>query len=168
MATLYELAEQYKLLIDLLDTTEPDEIDESVNNAVDALDDKIQNKIDSIVKVIKEFKMLELARKEEAKRISERATHAKNVHARLISYLQEQILVVAPNTKKFKSDSFDIAIVKNGGLPPIEFDPDVQIPIGFCDTIQKPNNDRIRHHLNRGHVLKFAKFTERGTHVRIK
>lgn len=77
---LYDLAEQYNDLIDLL---EQDGTNEELQHMLDGLQGKLEEKIDAVLSIRNGRKAEAVALKEEAKRLEERAAQFENEAKRL-------------------------------------------------------------------------------------
>lgn len=107
---LYDLAEQYN---DLLDVLEGSDNPEAVQAMLDGLEGAFDEKAESIVKLMRSKAAERDALSEEAQRLQERAYRANKEYEWLASYLESQML--AMGKERVKSSLFDIKI---GLCPP--------------------------------------------------
>lgn len=104
---LYELTEAYANIQYLIEEVESDE----ALKVLDEIDQDIEEKAESIAKVLKNLEAEADAYKEESKRLGDKAKAAENKAASLKAYLESHIK--ATGKKKFKKGVFTFSIQKN-------------------------------------------------------
>lgn len=167
---LYELTQEMVELDTLLAQAEdPDspEVFDAIQRAL-ALHDERERKVDAYCCLIAEISARAAARKAEADRLNASATASANAVKRLKTRLLEAFN--AMGIGKLETERFTVSVAKNGGLVPLEIDPDVD-PAALPEEYQKVtisvDNEKVRAALATTE-LPFAKLGERGQHVRIK
>jgi len=159
MATLYELTGKY---LDLLNMAE--DVDPTVfHDTLDAIQDTIEVKADGYAKVDKEFAKDEVALREEAQRLSARASSIGNKRRLLKQNLQDSM--EATDTPKIKTDKFTIYIQNNPAKLNIE--DESQIPAYLTVTKHVIDNAKIKQLLKEGKEVPGAELTV-GRSLRIK
>lgn len=109
MAKLYELAESYEMLLDMIDNQ--DISVEDVQDTLEALEDSIGEKLENIVKIIRMTEgNIELFKAEE-KRIQARRRTMENKVDSLKSYMQSTMIRLG--MKKVETGTFKIRLQKN-------------------------------------------------------
>lgn len=107
---LYDLAEQYN---DLLDVLEGSENPEAIQAMLDGIEGAFDEKAESIVKLMRSKAAERDALSEEAQRLQDRAHRINKEYEWLESYLERQM--IATGKEQVKSSLFDIKI---GLCPP--------------------------------------------------
>ena len=165
METLYSLTQDYKNLLDLAGSADPEEI-ETFNDTLEAVLGQIEVKADGYAVVMSEIEgRANIVAKEinRLKAIEDRlvATH-KRMKDRLKSAMEEI------GTKEIKTDLHRFKIVGNGGKLPLSIDEGC-VPEEYIKkvVVESPDKDKIRAALESGEVLPFASLGERGTHLKI-
>jgi len=162
METLYSLTQDYKNLLDLAGSAEPEEI-ETFNDTLEAVLGQIEVKADGYAVVMSEIEgRANIVAKEinRLKAIEDRlvATH-KRMKDRLKSAMEEL------HTNEIKTDLHRFKIVKNGGKLPLVIDGGV--PESFQRVEYVDDKEKIRKALESGECLTFAHLEDRGTHLKI-
>lgn len=107
MATLYELTDRYRNILEVAEMLEPEEFSEILKG----LDDEIEPKADSYAIVINELTATEDKLKKEIDRLSARMGTIKNNKKRMKESLQDSMLLTGKT--KFKTDLFSFNIQNN-------------------------------------------------------
>lgn len=165
---LYQLTQEMIELDVLLESAE-DPDDPAVFDAIQralALQDERERKVDAYCCLIAEISARAVARKAEAKRLSENASRQENKVKALKRRLLESF--EALGIGKLETERFTVSAVKNGGKVPLQIEPFAEIPEEFQRITISPDNDKIRAALEAGDDLPFAQLGERGKHMRIK
>ena len=162
METLYSLTQDYKDLLDLAGSADPEEI-ETFNDTLEAVLGQIEVKADGYAAVMSEIEgRANIVAKEinRLKAIEDRlvATH-KRMKDRLKSAMEEL------HTNEIKTDFHRFKIVKNGGKLPLVIDGGV--PESFQRVEYVDDKEKIRKALESGECLTFAHLEDRGTHLKI-
>lgn len=169
--TIFDITGDELALQELLTESGGDISDPAVADAVDAwfeeLDKDLENKVQKYCYLIKEFEARAKTRREEAERLASRANvddnSARSLKERLMFALN---LIERP---KVTTESFNIAVTRNGGATPIVIDEGAVPPeYQTVKTSSMPNRDLIRQRLEDGEQLPFAQLGDRGTHLRIR
>ena len=162
--TLYELKEEYKLLLELAEDPEVDP--ETLNDTMEAVDGEIEIKADNYAIMIKE---LEAETNKFDKEI-ERLTKSRAHMLAAVKRMKERLLVAMQETGKTKlpTKHFNLSIVKNGGVQPLKFIEGKEVPEQFLKYTPSSDTDKIRKALNAGEQLEFAYLGERDVHLNIK
>ena len=165
METLYSLTQDYKDLLDLAGSADPDEI-EVFNDTLEAVLGQIEVKADGYAAVMSEIEgRANIVAKEinRLKAIEDRlvATH-KRMKDRLKSAMEEL------HTNEIKTDLHHFKIVKNGGKLPLKIE-DSCVPESYMrkEIKEVPDKEKIRAALESGECLTFARLGERGTQLKI-
>jgi len=165
MESLYNLTEDYQVLMEYADSTDPD--DEQVFlDTLDSVTATINVKMDDYAVVMDHMKEREDLIDLEIKRLTARKNAISNNRAKMRERLYDSML--ATDRTKVTTDLHTFSIVKNGGKLPLIINGDV--PDKYMKVIMEPDKDLIRTALETGNteVLKFAHFGERGQHLSIK
>jgi len=147
------------------------EVEERLDAWLADLDREATAKADAYNLVYKELKARHKARKAEADAMAALARADQNAAKRLSDRLKE--FMEKHNISRFDGKR-PIAICNNGGLDPIEVDDDLdldKLPEEFLDLVRVEvslDRDRIRDALNQGREIPFARFGQRGTHLRFR
>lgn len=162
METLYSLTQDYKNLLDLAGSADPEEI-ETFNDTLEAVLGEIEVKADGYAVVLSEIEgRADIVAKEinRLKAIEDRlvATH-KRMKDRLKSAMEEL------HTNEIKTDLHRFKIVKNGGKLPLVIDGGV--PESYKRVELVDDKEKIRKALESGECLTFAHLEDRGTHLKI-
>lgn len=162
---LYDLAEVYAALQDMLYDPEVDE--HALQDTMEAVWGEIEDKADGYAKIIMGMKAdIEVLREEEV-RLAERRRHLETRSRYLKDTLEANMRAVGKT--KFKTSLFSFNIQKNGGLQPLVID-------GLIDDIPGkylipqppvPNNEAIRSLLAEKQV-DWAHLDPRGESLRIR
>ena len=162
---LYELTEQYEVLMDMVCDPEVDQ--QTLQDTLEALEGEIEEKADSYARII--FSMN--AHMETLKKEEERLTARRKSLEKRAGWLKDTLEanMRAIGKTKFKTALFSFNIQKNGGLQPLVID-------GVLDDIPGkflipqppvPNNEAIRSLLAEKQV-EWAHLEPRGESLRIR
>lgn len=162
MSNLYELANNYATVLDML---YDDEIDEQmILDTLEGIEGEIEYKADAYAKIIKELLGDAEKAKAEKQRLEARQKAFEN-RAKILKNNLQQIMTQIGKTK-FKTDLFSFNIQKNGGKQQLEIDGDV--PEEYTKVVIENDVDKIRAELEAGKKLPFAHLKARGESLRIK
>lgn len=165
METMYSLTQDYKKLLDLAGSAEPEEI-ETFNNTLDAVMGEIEVKADGYAVVLAEIEGRINTVNREIGRLEAIESALSNTRRRMIDRLKTAMEDIGK--KEIKTDLHKFKIVNNGGKLPMTVQEDC-VPEEYTKTEVKvtPDKDKIRAALESGEVLPFAQLQERGTHLKI-
>lgn len=165
MNTLYALSSDYAELLDL--ATDPDADPQAITDTLEGVELQIKDKVDGYAVVYTELEDRVEAIKKEIKRLTDMKKACEKAKERMESYAEKSLLQAG--VKEFSSDLHKIKISKNGGALPLLID-EADVPEEYLKTeiVQKVDRDKIAEELKIGVVLPFARYGERGTHVKIK
>lgn len=168
--TLFDLSQELHDLYDHLEALEGDVTDPDVERAIDAWFDRLGKKreehLDNYAALIRELEARAEARREEARRLADRARRdagrADYLKHRLVSFLQEHGL------KTVETRRYRLTVARSGGKPPVllKAEPE-QLPPEFQRVTVDADLTAIRDVLERGESLSFAELGERGHYLRI-
>lgn len=140
---------------------------EEVADTIEALNGTIEQNCDDIATVMMSQEVEMQYIKAEIDRLHGRLDDVITKYERLRDGLQSYLK--GKGVKKVHTPNHDFSVCKNGGKQSIEITADVyDIPQEYCIFVPKPNNELIRKALEDGQELEFARFKERGEHLRIK
>lgn len=165
MSRLYELTEQYAILMSMMYDPEVDE--QTVKDTMEAIWGEIEDKADGYAKIIISMKAdVEVLKNEEERLFSRR----KRLEDRS-KWLKENLManMQAIGKEKFKTALFSFSIQKNGGKEPLVIDGNLQDIPGKFLIPQDPviNNDAVRELLAEKQV-DWAHLEPRGESLRIR
>lgn len=175
MRGLFEISEDLHFLQDFLTDTGGDITDEAMEAEIDKwladLGEERDTKIDNYCALVQEFYARAEARKVEAARMTALATVDDNAANRLKSKLLAFFTV--HELDKVETLRFRVSRVNNGGGLPVLIDSELldnpeRLPETYRKTVYQPDRTLIAFDLNAGVELEFARFGERGKHLRIK
>ena len=169
MASLYEVTGSILALQEMLESPLDDE--DILKDTLEAVQGEYEVKLEACCKVIKNLEADMEAVKAEAKRLSEKAKMLENNRDRLKKAMFDSMK--ATNTPKVKGQLFTVAIQRNGGVAPINYDKDnkkitANLPDELVNIVETPNLEAIRELLEAGKVVKGFTLGERGESLRIK
>ena len=157
--TLYELTEQFKELLWMME--DPDIDPQAVYDTMEGLEGDITEKMEGyaicLKKLQSEYDMFDAEAKRQAANRDRLGNHMKR--------MKENMLVTMRvlGVKKVKTEHFTVSEVGNGGQKPMRITG--AVPPEYCTMV--PDNEKIRMALGEGE-LDFAHLEERGTHLSIK
>ena len=162
MKNLYELTSDWNTVANMLYDEEVDE--QIVLDTLESIEGDIEDKANGYAKIIKELEVKAKARKEEAKRLSDRSKTFENK----IKFLKQNLFNSMKETgkTKFTTDLFSFNIAKNGGKQALTIDGEV--PEEYTKTVIENDTDKIRQALESGEKLPFAHLEPRGESLRIR
>lgn len=168
MANLYEITGDLLTLQEMLEDSVEDQV---LTDTLEAVQGEYEVKLEAYCKVIKNLEADIDALKNEADRLNtKRAVLSANID-RLKKAMFDSMK--ATNTPKVKGTLFTVAIQKNGGVAPINYDKDnkditLKLPDELVVVTEKPNLDAIRELLVAGKTVEGFSLGERGESLRIK
>lgn len=163
MSTLYEIKGSWLQVYEMADDPEMDP--EIWFDTMEAIEGELEEKADGYARLYKSFQAMAAAHQAEADLQKKKAdawnNKATRIKERLFQNMNELGKTEIPNAL------FKIKIAKNGGLAPLVFVEDQEIPEEFQKITVAPDNSKIREAL-KDKQLTFAYLGERGTRLDIK
>ena len=163
MESLMNLTDEYKALLELGSSTDPEE-QQVFLDTLEGMTGIIQSKMDGYAFVLTQLDGRTKTIDGEIKRLQAWKQTIENNEKRM----KEVLLTVMNemNEKKIQTDLHTFTVCKNGGKQAVDIF--AEVPDSFQRVIYEPDTDKIRAALEDGLELSFAKLKERGEHVRIK
>jgi regulator of replication initiation timing len=153
MPKLYEIADRYALITELLDDPEKAEM---VFDTLDSMEGELQDKLTSIGKLIRNFNADEEALKEESKRLKERADAAKKQAEKLENYVK--FIMQKNGFKKLDTPLFKFSLKSSVSLVVTDLD---QVPEHFLKPQPpKPDIAGLKKHLKQAYDEKGLEMPE--------
>ena len=165
---LYEITGDILTLQEMLEDSVEDEV---LTDTLEAVQGEYEIKLEAYCKVIKNLEVDMEALKNEAKRLTDKRKTLENNVDRLKKAMFDSMK--ATNTPKVKGQLFTVAIQKNGGVIPINYDKNdknitANLPDHLVNIVETPNLEAIRELLEAGKVVDGFTLGERGESLRIK
>ena len=165
---LYEITGDILTLQEMLEDSVEDEV---LTDTLEAVQGEYEIKLEAYCKVIKNLEVDMEALKNEAKRLTDKRKTLENNVDRLKKAMFDSMK--ATNTPKVKGQLFTVAIQKNGGVIPINYDKNdknitANLPDHLVNIVKTPNLEAIRELLEAGKVVDGFTLGERGESLRIK
>ena len=169
MSSLYEVTGNILALQELLENPLDDE--DILKDTLEAVQGEYELKLESYCKVIKNLEADMDALKAEAKRLTDKRKVLENNVDRLKKAMFDSMK--ATGTDKVKGQLFTVAIQRNGGVTPINYDKNDKnitdnLPDQLVNIVETPNLEAIRELLEAGKVVEGFTLGERGESLRIK
>ena len=127
---LYELSQNFNNLIEVLENTEDENIKELIKKSMDQLTIQTNEKIENIIKYIKNLEAEAEALEKEAKRLNDRKIKTLKKVDNLKGYLKD--FTSSLESKKYHTGIFNISIRKNAAA--VVVDNEFLVPDEFCKT----------------------------------
>lgn len=164
MASLYALTTEYQALLDLGDSDDPEDI-EAFQNTLEGINYELDLKADDYAAVILQLNGKTDMIKKEVERLQKIQKTIENNVDRMKQILQWSM--EQTGRTEIKTPLHQFKIQKNGGkLKLLLNEPDV--PDNFKRVVYEIDTEKIRKALEDGQEFEWAKFAERGSHLRIK
>ena len=165
---LYELTADLLALQEMLEDSVEDQV---LLDTLEGVQGEYEIKLESYCKVIKNLEADMEALKNEAKRLTDKRKVLENNIERLKKAMFDSMK--ATNTDKVKGALFTVAIQRNGGVTPINYDKSnknitAKLPDELVNIVETPNLEAIRELLEAGKVVEGFSLGERGESLRIK
>ena len=164
---LYELTGQYLELQNLLESGEYDE--QLINDTLEAVEGEIEIKADNYARIIRNFEARIDSFKAEEERLKKKRSYLERSVKRLKDNLQSAMILTGK--RKFTTDLFSFASVKNGGVFPVIMDVQTWVlPDDLVKVVETADLKAIETLLKTDpeEGKKYAHFGERGENLRIK
>lgn len=165
MATLYELTDEYRMLLEMAEDPDIDLI--TLNDTLEGLTGEIEDKAEGYACVIKELEA------EAGKFDAEitRLTLQRDRYNSQVKRMKETLMasMIAMGKTKIPTAHFKVSVANNGGLQPLFVEPDLtKVPEEYLIREPKADNKKIRDALAKGEELAFAHLEPRGQHLSIR
>lgn len=162
---LYEIAEEYAALLDMLSDEEVEE--EVLRDTMEAINMEFEDKADNYAKIIRELEAGAETLKAEERRLSSRRKRLENRSQWLKNELEANMRFIGKT--KFRTDLFSFNIQKNAGLQPLIIDGTLEDIPGRFLIPQPPvvNNEAVRK-LLADRQVDWAHLEPRGESLRIR
>lgn len=111
---LFDIGTEFRALYDLAETIEYDENGKVIDNSLEIaglfgeIESELKNKLDNVQYIIKELEVSEIALKDEAKRINEKAKVLENRKERLKNLIKT--VLAASGETKVKTEKFNFCL----------------------------------------------------------
>lgn len=173
MMRLYEIADAYRSLQEMLDSAEtPAEMRQAIIDTMESLEGDFADKAENMAALIAENKATIAGCKAEIKRLQDKMDRLENQNESISKYLMMEMQIT--DQRKIKAGTWQISIAKNGGKAPLvwKIDPDEidleTLPDKYVKRTESINLATVRETLEAGGFLSFAELGERGESLRIK
>lgn len=165
MATLYELTDDYMMLLEMAEDPEVDL--DVLADTMEGISGEIEEKADGYARVIRELDAKAAAVKAEVERLTARRQSLENAARRIKDTLQ--MAMIATGKTKFKTDLFSFGIQKNPASVVMDEQYIENIPEEYLIQ-QEPKLDRakIKEDLKAGKDLEGIAHLEQGESLRIR
>ena len=162
---LYEIAEEYAALLDMLSDEEVEE--QVIRDTMEAINMEFEDKADNNAKIIRDLEDGAAALKEEEERLHKRRKRMEDRSRWLKNELEANMRFTGKI--KFRTDLFSFNIQKNGGMQPIIIDGALEDIPGRFLIPQPPviNNEAVRK-LLADRQVDWAHLEPRGESLRIR
>lgn len=162
MATLMELSGEYRLLLNTMDSAEPEEI-QVFEDTLESVLAEVGDKADGYAIVIKEA----TATAEKFKAESERLKAVSKALENKVTYMKGRLkeAMEQMGKDKLQGEYHKFAIRKNGGKVAMTITGEV--PDGYKKIVYEDDKEKIRAELEKGIELDFAHLEPRGTYLKI-
>ncbi|WP_036489161.1 siphovirus Gp157 family protein [Myxosarcina sp. GI1] len=172
---LLDLNSELQQLNELIDSVSssfiPPELEvafEDLLNRKDETEAAYFDKIDNIAALIQSRKYWIGVRQKELKRLSRLIRSDRHN----LNWLQSYLLAHLQNKEmnKLRTKRFNLTVADNGGKRPMIIDdiPPSSVPHELCKIRLEVDRDAVRHALESGRRLRFARLASQGKHLRIK
>lgn len=159
--TLYDIQSEFMQLYELA-TEEEDE--QAFLDTLEGLKGELEVKASGYVNVMKQLEMEATECDKVIEAFKAKKQTRVNSYKRMSEALQSAMETAGVDV--LNAGDYELKIVNNGGLQPLEITGDV--PGNFQKIIYEPDNKKIREALIEGQDLNFAHLKERGKHLKIK
>ena len=155
---LYELNQSFNNLIEVLENTEDENIKELIKNSMDQLTLETNEKIENIIKYIKNLEAEAEALEKESKRLNDRKVKTLKKVENLKNYLKDFTNTL--DSKKYHTGIFNISIRKNAAAIIIENE--FLVPEEYCKTevVRKVDKIALKEKLKAGEVIEGVKLQQ--------
>jgi len=168
VSSLYVVTGDLLALQEMLEESVEDQL---LTDTLEAVQGEYEFKLENYCKVIKNLEADITGIKAEEKRLADKRKVLENNIERLKKAMFDSMK--ATNTPKVKGQLFTVAIQRNGGVVPINYDKKnkditAKLPDELVNIVESPNLEAIRELLEAGKVVEGFTLGERGESLRIK
>ena len=155
---LYELNQNFNNLFEVLENTEDENIKELIKNSMDQLTLETIEKIENIIKYIKNLEAEAEALEKESKRLNDRKVRTLKKVENLKNYLKDFTNTL--DSKKYNTGIFNISIRKNAAAIIIEYV--FLVTEEYCKTefIRKVDKIALKEKLKAGEIIEGVKLQQ--------
>ena len=155
---LYELNQNFNNLVLVLENTEDENLKELIKNSMEQLALETNEKIENIIKYIKNLEATATALETEVKRLNDRKVKTLKKVDHLKNYLKDFTNTL--DSKKYNTGIFNISIRKNAAS--VIVDNEFLVPDEFCKTevIRKVDKVALKEKLKAGEVIEGVKLQQ--------
>lgn len=167
MRTLYEMTEDFRVLLSMVDDPEIDQ--QAIFDTLESIDMELEDKADGYAKVMAEMDAEEDGIDKQIERLKARKNALQNNKQAMKDRLKNAMIQTGKT--RFKTALFSFSVANNGGKTPIKYTVEPEkLPEEFrtAVTTYKANDGAIRQYLDSGKQSEFFAYGERGTNLRIK
>lgn len=162
--TLYELKENYRAVLELMEDEEADQ--EAVADTISMITDDIEEKAENYAIIMKELEAEADKLKKEEDRLKKRRQAIELHREQMKDILKSAMELIGK--RKISTEHFTICIQKNGGSLPVHIDNEDALPERFKVYTWKPDTEQLRNYLEIMGTQSFAHLGERGESLRIR
>lgn len=165
--TLFDIVGEYKQLYDLLTETDPDDTElQVIEDTLEGIEGELEAKAAGYVFIIKQLDMEAAKCKELADEWKAKQQARENAQKRLKKALKDAMVHLG--LKELKAGDYVLKLQNNGGLLPIIYDNEQEIPQNLMKIRYEPDSKLIRDYLEANPGTTWAHIGERGQHIAIK
>lgn len=166
--SLFNIKGDYLQLMDMMnECTDDDELTQVIKDSLEAVKGELEVKAEGYIHVIQQMDM-EADRCEQLEyEWGEKKKIKRNAIKRLKDALRDA-LIVTDNADGLKTGDYTLKVVKNGGVAPIIYDHEEDIPQNLMKVKYEKDAKLIREYLEEHPECEWAHIGERGTHLAIK
>lgn len=148
---LYELNQNFQNLMEVMEATEDNNIKELIQDSLNQLQLQTNEKIENIIKYIKNLEAEAIALETEAKRLQDRKVKTLKKVDNLKGYLKEFTSTL--DSKKYSTGIFKLSIRRN--TPSLEITDVQAIPTQYIEYIEdiKVDKQRIKEAIKNGEIV---------------
>lgn len=163
--SLFDLVGEYKELYAMLTDTDEDD-KELVETSLETVQFEIEKKAEGYLAILERLDMEEAAAEKQKEYWTKVVNARKNGKKWMKQHIADAMMMMGVDEiqaggKKFK-------LQPNGGVLPLQFVPNKEVPQNYMKITYEKDNDKIRKALESGEKLDFAYLGQRGKSVRVK
>jgi len=162
MATLYELTDEFRQLLDMME--DPDVDPEVLQDTMDAIEGEFEVKAEGYAIAMGELKTKKEQIIAEVKRLNKWADALEANIERMNSAVMDAMDAIGK--KKVETEHFRLSIVGNGGKRPLKITD--KVPENYMRMKPEIDTSKIRQELEDGKELSFAYLADRGRRLSVR